>query len=107
VAAFVFGTVGTIHSSKVVAVTVNQPVTDQIVVTYMGGQDASQFDHATVNVSTDEKDKYLEVDNLTGTVGNSVIATAETGLNLQGRNHVVVVGYFTDGSAQVLIDTYV
>ena len=85
----------------------NQPATDKIVVTYMGGQDVGQFDHATVNISADEKGKYLKVDNLTNLVGNSVVATADTGTNLQGRNHAVVVGYFTDGSAQVLIDTYV
>jgi hypothetical protein len=41
--------------------------------------------------------------NLTNNVGSTVTATG----TFAGKNHVVVVGYFTDSTQQVIIDTYV
>jgi archaeal type IV pilus assembly protein PilA len=90
------------YSSKNVAVSVQQPDTGKITATYLGGQDTYKFDHATVNV-TDDNDKFVKVDNLSNVVGNTVTATGV----FSERNHVIIVGYFTDNSQQVLIDTYV
>ena len=106
IAAFVFGMAGNMNNqmNKIVAVSVHQPNADQITVTYLGGQDNQYFDHATVNVTKDDG-SFTDGVNLTGPVGNYVIAEAEG--ELSGSNHVMVVGHFTDGSAQVLLDTYV
>ena len=106
IAAFVFGMAGNMNNqmNKIVAVSVHQPNADQITVTYLGGQDNQAFDHATVNVTKDDG-SFADGVNLTGPVGNYVVAEAEG--ELSGSNHVMVVGHFTDGSAQVLLDTYV
>lgn len=112
IAAFVFGMSGQINKTKIVAVTVQQPQTNQIVVLYQGGQDAQSFDHGIVEVTNDNPaDPAVVYDNGDGTdnssfgnkVGSQVTAT---GIFL-GKNHVVVVGHFTDGTEQVLSDTYV
>ena len=106
IAAFVFGMAGNMNNqmNKIVAVSVHQPNADQITVTYLGGQDNQYFDYATANVTKDDGG-FVDVVNLTGPVGSRVIAEAEG--ELSGSNHVMVVGHFTDGSAQVLLDTYV
>jgi flagellin-like protein len=106
IAMFVFGMANNMqYSTKNVAVTVQQTEAGKIVATYLGGQDRFQFDHATVSVTDDAGDLVEDIDNLTNEVGNSV--TIEKEDDFKERNHVVVVGYFTDDSAQVLLDTYV
>ena len=104
IASFVFGMSGSITKTKIVAATVTQPDADNIVVTYMGGQDAGSFDFGTVNVTNDDGD-FVETTDLTSQVGSTVTAN-DPGL-FSKKNHVIVIGHFTDGSAQVLIDTYV
>jgi len=106
IAAFVFGMAGNMNNqmNKIVAVSVHQPNADEITVTYLGGQDNRYFDYATVNVTKDDG-SFVDVVNLTGPVGSRVIAKAEG--EFSGNNQVIVVGYFIDGSAQVLLDTYV
>lgn len=112
IAAFVFGMSGQVSKTKIVAVTVQQPDTGHIVVTYQGGQDAQSFESGTVTVTNDETtDPAVTYDNGDGTdnatlenrVGSSVTATG----TFTGKNHVIVVGAFTDGTEQVLTDTYV
>jgi flagellin-like protein len=102
IAAFVFGMSGSINKTKVVAVTVGQPQTDTITVMYVGGQDSQNFVSATVNI-TDDEGNFVEADDLTNVVGNSVTTTGK----FTEKNHVVVVGTFTDGSDQVILDSYV
>jgi flagellin-like protein len=102
IAAFVFGMSGNIPKNKIISVSVQQPNPSSIVSTYTGGVDTYAFNYATVNV-TDDDGKYVKVNNLTNVVGNSVTATGK----FSDRNHVIVVGYFYDESAQVLLDTYV
>lgn len=103
ISVFVLGMANNMQfSTKTVGVSVQQPEIGKITATYIGGQDRFSFDHATINV-TDDDNKYVEVDNLTNVVGNSITVTGK----FSERNHVVVVGYFTDNSAQVLLDTYV
>jgi archaeal type IV pilus assembly protein PilA len=102
IAMFVFGMAANVPKNKVISMSAQQPSADTITVTYLGGTDTSQFDHATVNV-TDDDGKYVDVDNLTNVVGDSVVASGK----FSHRNRVSVVGYFTDDSAQVLLETYV
>jgi flagellin-like protein len=116
IAAFVFGMSGNITKTKIVAVTVQQPTASTITVTYAGGQDAQSFSYGAVTVTNDEGATttvtYLPVGhevtdptngNLTNSVGSTVTATGTFSL----KNHVVVVGHFTDSTEQVLLDTFV
>jgi archaeal type IV pilus assembly protein PilA len=103
IATFVFGFANNMQfSNKNVAVSVQQTDAGKITATYIGGQDRFQFDHATVNI-TDDNGKFVKVDNLSNTVGDSVTVKGD----FAERNHAIVVGYFTDGVQQVLLDTYV
>lgn len=101
IAAFVFGMSGNVDTQKMVAATATQQGTS-IVVTYQGGAD------------------YLSVTNLTVTVTNSTGGTENESINgtpevgwsctfngTEGRDHIVVVAKFADGSSQVVLDTFV
>lgn len=112
IAAFVFGMSGQISKTKIVAVTVQQPDITHIAVLYQGGQDAQSFDYGTVIVSNDKvTDPAVTYDNGDGTdnatFGNNVGASVTSEGTFTGKNHVIVVGHFTDGTEQVLTDTYV
>ena len=116
IAAFVFGMSGNINKTKVVAVTAQQPDADHISVTYQGGQDALTFAGANVTVtrangvvvpaaSFTVPDPTIVGGWLGTNVGSSTTATFPNAFS--GRDHVVVAGWFTDGTQQVLLDTYV
>jgi flagellin-like protein len=125
VAAFVFGMAGGIKTTKTVAVTVQQPESGKITVTYVGGQDSGSFDYAKVIVVPDSgtvtyyhaAEKYSNgtaiaavaspgtaSDGILGSEVGSMVTAIGT---FSGRNNVKVVGVFTDSSQQVLLDTYV
>ncbi len=95
IAAFVFGMAGNIQKTKVVAATASQAGTT-IYITYNGGQDAASVTglSATVNGAT--------VTGLSTTVGSQA-----PGSGTSGQDHVVVTAEVTDGSSQVILDTYV
>jgi hypothetical protein len=103
---------GNIPKTKFVGITVQQPMSDKVVVTYMGGQDSQSFQYGKVRITKDVLgDADVTYDNGDGTdnatlpnrVGSSVTATG----TFSQKNHVVVVGYFTDSTEQEIIDTYV
>jgi archaeal type IV pilus assembly protein PilA len=118
IAAFVFGMSGNISKTKVVAVTVQQPTADKIVVTYQGGQDAQTLSNLNVTLTPgttgvtytfvpgDSTGQYGELVGAPVQVGASTTATASAG-TFSGRDHVVATGIFTDGAQQVILDTYV
>jgi flagellin-like protein len=122
IAAFVFGMSGNITKTKIVAVTVQQPTANQIVVTYNGGQDAQTFKFANVSIDQGTGSTATTwtwtpaapagypalMGYLNPSVGATTTALANPTTNdFSGRDHVVVTGTFTDGAQQVLIDTYV
>ena len=96
IAAFVFGMAGQVQKTKIVAASASHSGTT-IYVTYQGGQDQAQVSAinarfnggAAVTIST--------------IVGSSISQSGMTG----SQNHVVVSATFTDGSTQVILDTYV
>jgi len=119
IAAFVFGMTGSVQSTKTVAVTAAQSGTD-IIVTYHGGADADTLYQLEVRV--DSETKYCYYDDATDT--DYTVTTTKTGtvleeklplgaiIEVEGkgtaqRDHVLVVGYFMDGTEQVLLDTFV
>jgi archaeal type IV pilus assembly protein PilA len=120
IAAFVFGMSGNISKTKVVAVTAQQPDGQTITTTYQGGQDAQSFTSGLVTVTPSATcTGSVTYDNATttaqtkgyfsNTVGSWVTAkcSAPTTGGFSGKDHVVVTGTFSDGSNQVMLDTYV
>jgi len=103
-----FGTIQTAHTAKVVAVTAQQPDSNHIIVTYLGGQDADELVVLSATVTdgagnSQEKDMiFFEATNLSR-VGLSLTFTGA----FSGQDHVIVVGTFMGGEKQVLLDTNV
>ena len=108
-AAFVFGMPGIIEQTKDVAVTVRQPDSDHITVTYQGGQDAFLMTQLTATVRDNDGDIQTKtIGQLSGQatpleVGSSMTFDGEFSL----QNHVVASGALSDGVQQVLLDTYI
>ena len=115
IAAFVFGMSGNITKTKIVAATVQQPAQDRITITYQGGQDAQSFNYGVATVYNDAGTAVALYTNATvttaGPTGNILGDIVGNTVTAQGtfteKNHVVVVGWFSDSSQQVIIDTYV
>lgn len=79
----------------VVAVTV-QKLGENIVITYQGGMDTDKLLHSTVSINGIEQSKKLG--NSPGdTITLEKVAT-------KSSDHVVVIGYFNDGSSQTILD---
>ncbi|NQS74246.1 MAG: type IV pilin N-terminal domain-containing protein [Methanoculleus sp.] len=101
IAAFVFGMSGNVDTQKMVAATATQQGTS-IVVTYQGGADYLSVTNLTVTVTNSTG----------GAESNSINGTPEVGWSCtfngtEGRDHIVVVAKFADGSSQVVLDTFV
>jgi FlaG/FlaF family flagellin (archaellin) len=108
IAAFVFGMSGNISKTKVVAVTAQQTDSNHILITYQGGQDAYTLKQLTATVTDttgNSQTKNIEPSGQTTSleVGSSVIFTG----SFSGKDHVIAYGAFSDGTQQVLLDTYV
>jgi archaeal type IV pilus assembly protein PilA len=99
IAAFVFGMASGVSKTKTVAATARQNG-NQIVVTWQGGADNGYVN--TYNVTLNDA-ATPQGTNMPPIVGNSTAWGGGTG----GNNHVVVIALFTDGSEQVILDTYV
>ena len=99
IAAFVFGMAGGVQKTKTVAATASQNG-NNIVVTWEGGQDNGYVSGYGVNIKDNTN---IQVFN-SAIVGNSSLFV---GQGTPGNDHVVVNASFTDGSGQVVLDTYV
>ena len=121
IAAFVFGMAGNITKTKVVAATASRASSTNVTVTYSGGQDAGslnviQWEVNGVAISTVGTTGAV---NSTGYMGNgylngNVLSTpTSTPLTVGSSatipaalsSHVVGIGYFSDGSTQVIYDS--
>ncbi len=78
-----------------IGVTANRAPDGNVSVTYIGGPDANYV--SSINVGGDVSLT------LTGTVGDSSSTTTSPAANA----HVIATATFTDGSSQVVLDTYV
>ena len=106
IASFVFGMAGGIAKTKTVAATAKQSGND-IIVTWQGGQDNAYVSGygVTLNDNTGTLCVGPCVFVFNGNaVGNS---TRFVGKGDNTNNHVIVNASFTDGSGQVVLDTYV
>jgi len=104
IAAFVFGMASGITKTKNVAATARQVGSNGCVITWQGGPDNAMVNGYNVTVwnSTSPSVANLWI-NTCNTVGNSTSLPWCTA----GNDHVTVVGSFTDGSQQVVLDTYI
>lgn len=104
IGAMVFGLVPYLQNTKVVGITATRFNQSNITVTYSGGQ--NQGDLYWLNISVNGN-FIRSMGTIGGTtpviVGNSTLIPGR----LPGRDHVVIVGSFSNGYQQVLIDTYV
>ena len=99
IAAFVFGMAGGVTRGKSVAATAKQAGND-IVVTWHGGQDNGYVAGYGVLI----RDTVPFWVNTGNSVGNT---TKFLNKGTTGLDHVVVNASFTDGTGQVVLDTYV
>lgn len=97
IAAFVFGMAGNVSHTYVVAATIQQPDASTIIVTYQGGQDAAKL--TSLDISVNEKAPVIWY---SPPVGEQKVFNEGT----PGKDHVLVTGLFTDGTKQVILDTY-
>jgi flagellin-like protein len=103
IAAFVFGMAGGISKTKTVAATARQSGND-IIVTWQGGQDNAYVSGYGVTLNDNAGALALVFVNSGNAVGNS---TRFVGKGDNTNNHVIVNASFSDGSGQVVLDTYV
>jgi flagellin-like protein len=103
IAAFVFGMAGGIAKTKTVAATAKQSGND-IIITWQGGQDNAYVSGYGVTLNDNSGALALVWVNSGNAVGNS---TKFSGKGDNTNNHVIVNASFTDGSGQVVLDTYV
>jgi flagellin-like protein len=100
IAAFVFGMAGNIQKTKIVSMTLSRPNTSAVSIMNNGGQDAGSIYAANIIVDGASAG-WL---NSSGTTTAIPIGTSASGSATKvGQNNVVVVGYFMDGSSQVLL----
>jgi hypothetical protein len=97
IAAVVFGIAGGVERTKTVAATAKQSG-DDIFVTWQGGRDNGLVSSYAVTL-----DDSGAVAGFPPIVGN----TTRIGPGTAGADHVVVMATFTDGSQQVVLDTFV
>ena len=85
-----------VQQQYIVVVTV-QKAGNNIVVTYQGGTDTDKLLHSIVSVNGIEQSKKLG-----NTPGDTI---SLEGVATTSNDHVVVIGYFNDGSSQTILDT--
>ena len=99
IAAFVFGMAGNIQKTKVVSATLGRINSTAISATFQGGQDAGSVQ--CINWSANGGTVTTQ-----GSYTGATLAIGNTTTFLATPNAKVVgVGFFTDGSQQVVIDT--
>ena len=100
IAAFVFGMAGNIQKTKVVAAS-SYHDGSHIVITYQGGQDATQVSQLKVSLADNSAVSQLSLS--PPSVGQTI--------RLPGtylvKEHIIVVAMFNDGTTQVILDTSV
>ena len=100
IAAFVFGMAGNIQKTKVVTATLSRTNSATIASTFQGGQDAGSLQYINWSVNG------AYVVNQGATSGTTTLAVGNvTSFAATPNAKVVGVGWFTDGSQQVIIDT--
>ena len=115
IAAFVFGMAGNIQKTKVVAATEQRVNNSWVTVTFQGGQDAGSL--STLAFTVDGANVTPKVAGTLVTVNGDVVEPANSATSIPvgssiyvpasspGKNHIIGIGTFADGSNQVVLDT--
>ena len=107
IAAFVFGMAGSIPKNKVVAATAQQVGTNAIV-TYQGGQDASTATFVKSAFTPNGGATIVQIFPNASVGGATTVGSSLTFAGATGNpDHVIVTASFTDGSTQVILDTFI
>jgi len=105
IAAYAFGLVGNIPSNNNVVVTVDKTDTTHFILTYRGGMDSAKLTSLRFTwPAASLPSPLLPSEDNNPTVGE-YWGPAE--ILVSGENNVIVVGHFSDGKEQVLLNTYV
>ena len=100
IAAFVFGMAGNIQKTKIVSMTLSRPNTSAVSIMNNGGQDAGTIYAANIVV---DGVSAGWLNSSSSSVAIPIGASGSASATKPGQNNVVVVGYFMDGSNQVLL----
>ena len=112
VCAFAFGMVGNIHGGKVATSTITRTNSTFVTVIFAGGQNAGSVTAINWTVNGAAPTIYMNGTSYTGGVQNvparggilSVGATALLPASSPGKDRVIGVAVFTDGSKQIILD---
>ena len=98
-----------INKMHLVVVSAQQTNTTTIEFTFMGGPDAGAVRYLNATVDGEPADPPADYEPDVGSVWACTAGSGafHTSGGFPGRNHVVVAATFDDGSAQVVLDTYV
>jgi uncharacterized membrane protein YjgN (DUF898 family) len=96
IAAFVFGMAGNIQKTKVVSATAYSQGSN-IIITYLGGQDSALVSKLHYGIGS------MDYVWNSPQIGDKKILSHIS----SGRDHVMVSAAFSDGSEQIILDTYV
>ena len=89
-------------------ISVTRPDSSHIVVTYLGGTDLERLIELDATVTDSQgKSSFQHIGSKTATSPIRIGGTIPFEGSYTGNNHVLIVGYYIDGSSRVLQDTYV
>jgi len=112
IGAFVFGLIGNIHGGKVVASTITRVNDSYVSTTFAGGQNAGSVTEINWTVGGNPAMIYIgDISNTNGiqdqpssggilSIGSNAFISASN----PGKDRVIGVVVFTDGSKQIIID---
>jgi len=100
------GAAQTAERKKVMEVIATQPDASHIVITYQGGPDMETLMELETTVTDSHgASKTQSVGSRLATTPITIKGTSTIAGSFEGQDHVVVTGYFSDGSRKVLLDT--
>lgn len=96
----------TAEQKKFMEVVATQPDTSHIVITYQGGPDMEKImELETMVTDSHGASKTQSAGSRLATTPITIRGTNTISGAFEGQDHVVVTGYFSDGSRRVLLDT--
>ena len=117
IALYVFGVPSNVTKIKIVAASAQIGTNEDIIITYQGGQNDDSLSSLKITAPdgslwyTSSEDGALTISTTPGTpvkprIGSPMIPTTPGGGWPPGPMHVMVVGVFSDGVDQIILDTY-
>jgi len=112
IGAFVFGLVGNIHGGKIVASTITRTNGSYVSVTFAGGQNANSVTEINWTVGGTPATIYINGTSNTNGIqsqpsSGGILSVGSNGLisaSNPGKDRVIGVAVFTDGSKQIILD---